>query len=79
MREHEIPVISFEKGQRKEDLAAKYLTTFSATEGVLFIGKAQEKVRTFRTEGSAQRPRRNLSLDRRFHGDGQPILLLCHR
>ena len=49
--EHEIPVISFEKGQRKEDVAAKYLATFSGTEGVLFIGKAQEKVRTFRTEG----------------------------
>jgi len=50
-REHHVPVISFEKGQRNEDLAAKYLTTFSATEGVLFIGKGQEKVRTFRTEG----------------------------
>ena len=49
--EHEIPVISFEKGQRKEDVAAEYLATFLGTEGVLFIGKAQEKVRTFRTEG----------------------------
>ena len=49
--EHEVPVISFEKGQRKEDVAAKYLAAFSGTEGVLFIGKAQEKVRTFRTEG----------------------------
>jgi hypothetical protein len=49
--EHEIPVINFAKGQRKEDLAAKYLATFPSTEGVLFIGKAQEKVRTFRTEG----------------------------
>ncbi len=51
MLEHQIPVISFEKGQRKEDVAAKYLATFPGTEGVLFIGKAQEKVRTFRTEG----------------------------
>ena len=49
--EHEIPVINFAKGQRKEDLAAKYLATFPGTEGVLFIGKAQEKVRTVRTEG----------------------------
>jgi hypothetical protein len=47
----QIPVIHFEKGQRKEDLAAEYLAQFSETEGVLFIGKAQEKVRTFRTEG----------------------------
>jgi hypothetical protein len=49
--EHQIEVITFAKGQRKEDLAAKYLATFPDTEGVLFIGKAQEKVRTFRTEG----------------------------
>ncbi len=49
--EHQIEVITFAKGQRKEDLAAKYLATFPGTEGVLFIGKAQEKVRTFRTEG----------------------------
>src|SRR5262249_31932753 len=49
--DHNIPIISFERGQRKEDLAAEYLAQFSGTEGVLFIGKAQEKVRTFRTEG----------------------------
>src|SRR5262249_31411751 len=47
----DIPIISFAKGQRKEDLAAEYLAQFAGTEGVLFIGKAQEKVRTFRTEG----------------------------
>jgi hypothetical protein len=50
-RQLDIPVISFEKGQRKEDVAAEYLATFSGSEGVLFIGKAQEKVRTFQTEG----------------------------
>ena len=47
--DHDIPIISFEKGQRKEDVAAEYLANVSAREGVLFIGKAQEKVRTFRT------------------------------
>ena len=46
-----VPILSFAKGQRKEDLAAEYLAGFAADEGVLFIGKAQEKVRTFRTEG----------------------------
>jgi hypothetical protein len=49
--EQDIPIIGFEKGQRKEDLAAEYLARSSAPERVLFIGKAQEKVRTFRTEG----------------------------
>jgi hypothetical protein len=48
---NDIPMIGFEKGQRKEDVAANYLAQFPAREGVLFIGKAQEKVRTFRTEG----------------------------
>jgi hypothetical protein len=46
-----IPIISFEKGQRKEDVAAEYLARSAANDEVLFIGKAQEKVRTFRTEG----------------------------
>ena len=50
-RSHDIPIIAFERKQRKEDVAAEYLATFAGTEGVLFIGKAQEKVRTFRTEG----------------------------
>jgi len=48
---HAIPVLPFEKGVRKEDVAAKYLAKFSGDEGVFLIGKAQEKVRTFRTEG----------------------------
>jgi hypothetical protein len=48
-----VPVISFEKGQRKDDVAHEYLAEFEAAgslEGVLFVGKAQEKTRTFRTE-----------------------------
>jgi hypothetical protein len=48
-----VPVISFEKGQRKDDVAHAYLADFEAAgglEGVLFVGKAQEKTRTFRTE-----------------------------
>ena len=49
--EHDVPIIPFEKGQRKEDVAAEYLEQFEGEEGVLFIGKAQEKVRTFRTQG----------------------------
>jgi hypothetical protein len=50
-QDYQVPIISFERRQRKEDLAAEYLAQFSGPEGVLFIGKAQEKARTFRTEG----------------------------
>ena len=45
-----VPVVAFRKGERKDDVAAKYLSAFKADEGVLFIGKAQEKAPVFRTE-----------------------------
>jgi hypothetical protein len=45
-----IAVVLFEKGQRKDDVAAEYRAKFSATEGVLFLGKAQEKAGVFRTQ-----------------------------
>jgi hypothetical protein len=47
---NEIPVISFEKDQRKDDVALGFFAASKADEGVVFIGKAQEKVRVFRTE-----------------------------
>ncbi len=45
-----IDLITFEKGERKEEVAKQYLANFSESEGVLFIGKAQEKARVMRTE-----------------------------
>jgi hypothetical protein len=45
-----IDLVTFEKGQRKDDVAKKYLATFKGDEGVLFVGKAQEKASVFRTE-----------------------------
>src|ERR1700756_1029694 len=47
---HAIPVLTFAKGQRKDDVAAEYLAHFSQSEGILFVGKAQEKTPVFRTE-----------------------------
>src|SRR5258707_5255166 len=49
-QENGIPLFSFEKHARKDDVAAAYRASFPASEGVLFIGKAQEKVAVFRTE-----------------------------
>lgn len=48
-KKHSIKMIAFEKHTRKDDLAKKYLDEFSDREGILFIGKAQEKCKTFRT------------------------------
>jgi hypothetical protein len=45
-----IPLFSFTPGQRKEDVALEYRARFRGTEGVLFVGKAQEKTPVFRTE-----------------------------
>ena len=49
-RQEKIPVIRFRKGQRKDDVAAEQRKSFQKTEGVVFIGKAQEKTPVFRTE-----------------------------
>lgn len=54
-REHEVPVVTFEKGQRKEDVAKAHLAHFQGREGVLFVGKAQEKVPVYRTEKRTDR------------------------
>jgi hypothetical protein len=50
---HGIPRVDFARGQRKDDVMHQYLAAFEAagrTEGVLFIGRAQEKNTVFRTE-----------------------------
>jgi hypothetical protein len=47
---HEVPVVTFAKGQRKDDVMAEHLRRFAREEGLVFIGKAQEKTPVFRTE-----------------------------
>ena len=49
-KQEQVPVIPFRKGQRKDDIAAQYRKKFTRPEGVVFIGKAQEKMPVFRTE-----------------------------
>ena len=46
----EIPVVRFEKGQRKDDVAHQHLAEFGDGEGIYLVGVAQEKINTFRTE-----------------------------
>jgi hypothetical protein len=48
--QHGVPLVLFEKGQRKDDVMAARLAAFTKPEGVVFIGKAQEKAAVFRTE-----------------------------
>lgn len=46
----QVPIITFGKGERKDDIAAAMRRDFERQEGVVFIGKAQEKAKVFRTE-----------------------------
>jgi hypothetical protein len=46
----QIPWVDFAKGQRKDDVMRERLAAFTADEGVVFIGRAQEKIKLFRTE-----------------------------
>ena len=58
---HHLPLVEFKKGQRKDDIALEHLARFKAQEGVLFVGKAQEKALVFRTTKG-----RNLETGRTF-------------
>src|ERR1035438_7405316 len=49
----QVPWVDFARGQRKDDVMHEHLAVFQAagrTEGVVFIGRAQEKTPLFRTE-----------------------------
>ena len=48
--QQEIPVVQFRKGERKDEVMAEHLRKFEKEEGVVFVGKAQEKTPVFRTE-----------------------------
>lgn len=49
-RDQRVPWVDFAKGQRKDDVMHGHLAGFTAEEGVLFVGRAQEKTGLFRTE-----------------------------
>jgi hypothetical protein len=49
-RDNAVPWVDFGKGQRKDDVMHEQLAHFTAGEGVVFIGRAQEKTTLFRTE-----------------------------
>ncbi|ABW15672.1 conserved hypothetical protein [Parafrankia sp. EAN1pec] len=48
--DHEIPLVDFARGQRKDDVMHEHLSRFTKPEGVVFVGRAQEKTPLFRTE-----------------------------
>ena len=43
VKENRIPLVTFEKGQRKDEVATQLRAQYPHCEGVIFVGKAQEK------------------------------------
>jgi hypothetical protein len=46
--EHEVPLIHFPRGQRKDTIAARFRARSKVDDGVVFIGIAQEKATSFK-------------------------------
>ena len=45
-----IDIVSFRRGERKDERTQAYLRRWTGGEGVLYVGRAQEKARVLRTE-----------------------------
>jgi hypothetical protein len=60
VKDRQIPLVTFEKGQRKDEVAAQMRAQFPQREGVVFVGKAQEKCTVYRTE-KRHNPNKNTS------------------
>jgi hypothetical protein len=60
VKDQQIPMVSFEKGRRKDEVAAELRAKFPQREGVIFVGKAQEKSTVYRTE-KRHNPKKNTS------------------
>lgn len=60
VNDNQIPLVTFEKGQRKDDVAAEFRAKFPQREGVVFVGKVQERCTVYRTE-KRHSPKKNTS------------------
>jgi hypothetical protein len=49
-QQQSVPLVCFEKHQRKDEVMKAHLAKFTGIEGVLFVGKAQEKTPVFQTQ-----------------------------
>ena len=43
--EHDLDLVHFQKGERKDDIAQEYLAGHDGSDAILFVGRAQEKAR----------------------------------
>ncbi len=59
-----VPIVQFERGQRKDDVAAQYRARYHALEGVVFIGVAQERQFSFKATSTSCHHTRSTSRSR---------------
>jgi hypothetical protein len=45
--QHDVPLVQFKRGERKDDVAAQHRARFKQSHGVVFVGVAQERCRSF--------------------------------
>jgi hypothetical protein len=50
VRREQVPLITFTKGQCKDDVTQEFRSRYSKSEGIVVLGKAQERTLVFRTE-----------------------------
>jgi hypothetical protein len=50
VRREQVPLITFTRGQRKDDVTQEFRSRYSKSEGIVVVGRAQEKTPVFRTE-----------------------------
>jgi hypothetical protein len=58
----DVPLIAFERGQRKDDVVAEHRAHRSTADGVVVIGVAQEKMRAFKAQ-KRSRPQGGVTFD----------------
>src|SRR5262245_36199062 len=63
---YDIPRVTFEPGQAKDALVAGYRARFKASEGVVILGVAQEKMRAFKGHKQGRRSRMMFTFSRQW-------------
>ncbi len=53
-KQESIPIVHFQKGQRKDEVAARFRRKYTKEEGVVFIGVAQEKMMGWKARKETQ-------------------------
>lgn len=71
VKDHQLPLITFEKGQRKDEVAAEMRAKLPQREGVVFVGKAQKSAPSIAPETTQSEEEHQLRLDRQIHRPGQ--------